>query len=123
MASDSEASKVQLHQLFFQPYLSETTILKRVDEMGQMLKERMGGRQPVFLVMLKGAFLFAADLIRASQLKSEIDFVRTASYSGTETTRNIRLLLPPDPELVKGRDIILVEDIVDSGYTMQAFLP
>jgi len=123
MASDSDATKIQLHQLFFQPYLSEDIILKRVRELGQTLKDRMEHRHPVFLVMLKGATLFAADLIQASELRGEIDFVPTASYSGTTSTREVRMLLAPDPDLVKGRDIVLIEDIVDSGYTMEAFLP
>jgi hypoxanthine phosphoribosyltransferase len=120
---DSSKESIQVNELTFEPYLTEAMIQERVNELGQLLREQIGDAQPVFLVMLKGAFVFAADLIRASGLGGEIDFVRTSSYVGTVSSREIRLLLPPTPALVKDRDVILVEDIVDSGYTMQTFLP
>ncbi len=121
---DSVKDIVQLHQLQFSLYLSEETIQARVTEMGQALYHELAeDGQPLFLIMLKGAFIFAADLVRASNLGGEVDFVRTSSYVGTKSSREIKLLLPPDPALVEGRDVILIEDIVDSGYTMQTFLP
>lgn len=114
---------VQLHELTFKPFLSAELIDERVRELGQELGFRLTNGQPTFLVMLKGAFVFAADLIRASRLNGEIGFVRTQSYHGTESTGDVRLHLAPEPELVTDRDVVLIEDIVDSGYTMQAFLP
>lgn len=121
---DSDKSQlIQLHQLRFVTFLEAAEIQRRVAEIGSKLKQQLDGQQPVFLVMLKGAFVFAADLIRASGLNAEVDFVRTSSYVGTVSSREIKLLLPPDPELVRGRHVVLVEDIVDSGYTMHHFLP
>lgn len=121
---DSDKSQlIQLHHLRFVTFLNAETIQQRVSEIGSALKQQLDGQQPVFLVMLKGAFVFAADLIRASGLNAEVDFVRTSSYVGTVSSREIKLLLPPDPELVRGRHVVLIEDIVDSGYTMQHFLP
>lgn len=122
MAS-ANSDRIRLHELSFAPFLSEEVIAERVKELGQELAFRLPNSSPSFIVMLRGAFIFAADLIRASRLNGEISFVRTSSYHGTETEGKIRLHLAPQPELVKGKDVVLIEDIVDSGYTMQAFLP
>ncbi|MEO0733529.1 MAG: phosphoribosyltransferase family protein [Bacteroidota bacterium] len=122
MASGS-SERIQLHELSFRPFLTQEKIAERVTELGQELFHRLGAGQPTFLIMLRGAFIFAADLIRASHLNGEIGFVRTSSYHGTETEGKVRLHLAPDPALVTGRDVVLIEDIVDSGLTMQAFLP
>ena len=122
MAS-ANINHVRLHELTFKPFLSAELIDERVREMGQELGFRLSGGSPTFLIMLKGAFVFAADLIRASRLNGEIGFVRTQSYHGMESSGDVRLHLAPEPALVTDRDVVLIEDIVDSGYTMQAFLP
>lgn len=117
------STSIQLHDLRFKPYLSEEEIQKRVQEIAAQLTKDYGGKEPVFLVMLKGAFVFATDLLRYYEGFPEISFVRTRSYSGTSSTRNVEVLLGPTPEEVTGRDIIIVEDIVDSGHTMDRFIP
>ncbi len=114
---------IQLHELHFEPLLTEEDIQARVKELGQELAFRLTGSSPSFLVMLKGAFVFAADLIRAARLNGEVGFVRTQSYRGTASSGEVRLHLAPEPELVTERDVVLIEDIIDSGHTMQAFLP
>jgi hypoxanthine phosphoribosyltransferase len=119
----SDPTTVRLHELHFTPYLSREDIARRVTEMGAALHEKLVDGRPSFVVMLKGAFVFAADLVRASGLGGEVCFVRTSSYRGTETEGRIRVLLPPEEDLIRDRDVVLIEDIVDSGLTMQAFLP
>lgn len=119
----SAPENIRLHEHTFRPYLSEIVIRDRVLELGKQLRDELEGERITFMVMLRGAFVFAADLIRASAIPGEISFVRTSSYHGDRTTGTVDLILPPEAESVRGRDIILIEDIVDSGYTMQAFLP
>ena len=114
---------IQLHDLQFIPFLSEEEIQTRVAAIGAQLNQSYSGRQPVFLVMLKGAFMFATDLIRHFDGDAEVSFVRTQSYAGTQSTHEVKLILGPELKEVKDRDIIIVEDIVDSGYTMHNFLP
>ncbi|MEM6395988.1 MAG: hypoxanthine phosphoribosyltransferase [Bacteroidota bacterium] len=121
---DSDNPKlVQLHQLRFHKYISAEAIAERVAELGQELQQRLAGQDILYLVMLKGAFVFAADLIRACRLPGEVEFVRTRSYRGMSSKQSVDILISPDPELVKGRAVVLVEDIIDSGLTMEAFLP
>ncbi|MTB49614.1 hypoxanthine phosphoribosyltransferase [Lewinella sp. W8] len=122
MAYD-KSDHIQLHELRFRPYLETTEIQERVTQLGQELRQRLYGKKPTYLVMLKGAFMFAADLMRATRLHGEVCFVRTSSYEGTESGGTVRMHLAPEPDLVKDRDVVLIEDIVDSGLTMQAFLP
>lgn len=117
------SASIQLHDLTFTPYLSEAEIQSRVSEMGRILHHDYLGRRPVFLVMLKGAALFAADLVRHFDGDAEISFVRTRSYVGTTSTHEVEIILGPEPAEIHDRDVIVVEDIVDSGLTMRQFLP
>lgn len=115
--------RIQLHELSFRPFLTAEELKERVTQLGQELAYRLTGGDPSFLIMLRGAFIFAADLIRASGMDGEISFVRTSSYNGTESDGKIRMHLAPEAAAVTGKDVVLIEDIVDSGLTMQAFLP
>jgi hypoxanthine phosphoribosyltransferase len=121
--SDPDPVSIQLHELHFVPFITRDAIQRRVRALGDILHERLATGDPTFVVMLKGAFVFAADLVRASRLGGEVCFVRTSSYRGTESGGTIRVLLEPEEELIRDRDVVLIEDIVDSGLTMQAFLP
>ncbi len=114
---------LRLHDLTFQPYLSAGRIQQRVRELGAAIRTDYADCRPAFLVLLKGAFIFAADLIRACDLRAEVCFVRLASYQGTASSGTVDVHLPPDPAEIAGRDLIIVEDIVDSGNTLTHFLP
>jgi hypoxanthine phosphoribosyltransferase len=98
--------------------ISSLQVQARVEELGRQITKDYQGRQMVLLGVLNGAFIFAADLCRAIDLDLEIDFIRVASYgTATESSGTIRLLKEPSLDLT-GKDILLIEDIVDTGTTM-----
>lgn len=108
--------------LSFKPYLTAEDIQKKINEMASHIREEFEGKKPIFLAILNGAFVFAADLVRAVNIESEITFIKLASYKGLESTGKVETLIGLDIEL-KGRHIIIVEDIVDSGKTLSEFIP
>ena len=97
---------------------SEEEIRRRVQELGDQLFEEFRDRNPLFVGVLKGCFLFMADLIRACQIKSEIEFIAVSSY-GDEFASSGNVQITRDLQHdITGRDLIVVEDILDSGNTL-----
>lgn len=113
--------KVTYNGLTFVPYIRNEKIQDRIKELGKTITEETRGKRPLFLVVLNGAFPFASDLFRAVETDAEITFVRLKSYEGTSTTGNVRKLMGLTEDL-KGRDVIVVEDIVDTGHTIARLL-
>ncbi len=98
--------------------LDESTIAARVDELGREITADFGGSEPLLIGLLKGAFVFMSDLARAIELPVEIDFMAVSSYGdATETSGVVRIVKDLDTDL-SGRDVIVVEDIIDSGLTL-----
>jgi len=98
--------------------LSESQIADRVRELGAEITADYTERAPLFVGVLKGAFVFMADLVRAVDLDAEVDFMALSSYGrSTETSGIVRILMDLN-EPVQGRDVVLVEDIVDTGLTL-----
>ncbi len=113
---------IELHGLQFEPFISREEIAARVAAIGAALAERFeGGRPPVFVSILSGSFVFASDLIRAVDGDLEITFVKLASYSGTSSTGEIQTVMGLQSDLA-GRDVVVIEDIVDTGRTLHFFL-
>lgn len=101
----------------FSPTIPAEEIMRQVRRVAAEINRDYEGQSPLFLVVLNGAFIFAADLMREITLQAEVSFVKLASYAGTATTGTVREVIGLNTDIT-GRPIIIVEDIVESGITM-----
>ena len=112
---------IKLQDKTFEPYISAEKIEEVIDRIANELNRDYAVKEPLVLVMLNGAFMFAGDLFKKVNINCDISFVKYASYSGTRSSHNIKMLIGVN-ENVRGRDIVIVEDIVDSGLTMESLM-
>ncbi len=115
------SEQIQIRELFFRPLFTAGEVQTRVQALGAALTQQYKNDNPLFVSILSGAFVFAADLIRAFEGNCEVGFVKLASYTGTRSTGDIQTIMGLEKEL-RGRHIIVVEDIVDTGRTLHFFL-
>ena len=114
--------QVTYEGLTFEPYISKKEIDARVGELGREIVRDCAGKKPLFLCVLNGAFAFAGDLFRAAEeIDAEISFIRLRSYEGTCSSGAVKEVLGLHED-IKGRTVIVVEDIVDTGNTMYRLL-
>ena len=102
----------------FDLFIKEESINKRVKELADQISSDYKDKDPIFIPILNGAFLFAAELIKEITIPCQLSFVKVSSYAGTESTGTIKQLYGLD-ENIKNRNLIIVDDIVDTGLTMQ----
>lgn len=102
----------------FRVSMSAADIQARVKEVGAQISHDYEDRTPIFLSVLTGAFIFAADLVRSVATPSEIAFIRVSSYDGMGSTGEVKQVMGLTED-IRDRDVIIVEDIIDSGLTMK----
>jgi hypoxanthine phosphoribosyltransferase len=105
----------------FRPSITEEEILKSVKKVAERINRDMAGKNPLFLAVLNGSFIFAADLMREITIPCQVSFVKLASYEGTTSTGKVTEVIGINEDL-SGRTIIIVEDIVDTGQTLKRMI-
>lgn len=98
--------------------MTEAHILSQIDKVAERINEEMKDKNPIFLAILNGSFMFAADLMRRITIPCEISFVKLASYQGTTSSGKVKEVFGINED-ISGRTVIIVEDIIESGLTMK----
>ena len=112
---------VKIKDKSFRVSIPEAEIKARVKALAEQMSKDLEGKNPIFLAVLNGAFIFAADLMREMTIPCEISFVKLASYQGTTSTGKVKEVFGINENL-SGRNVVIVEDIVESGQTMRQMI-
>lgn len=109
---------IKIQDKTFRTYIEEKVLLEQIKATAQRINTDFKGQKPVFLCTLKGAFMFLADLLKEIDLDCEVSFTRLSSYDGTQTTGKVKPIIGINDNL-KGRRVIIIEDIVENGFTIK----
>jgi hypoxanthine phosphoribosyltransferase len=115
-------SIIRVHDKAFEPFLGEEVIDEKIRSIAGAIDRDYEGKRPLFIAILNGAFIFAADLFKKVTIEAEMSFIKLASYKGTKSSGQVITAIGLDTDL-HGRHVIIVEDIVDTGKTLSEFLP
>ncbi|MFI3322017.1 MAG: phosphoribosyltransferase family protein [Rikenellaceae bacterium] len=115
-------TKIRLKNLLFEPYINEDIIEKAVEKIAKkincdFINKDCNQNPPIFISVLNGAYMFTSDLVKKLDFQAEIVFIKISSYSGLERSNEIKTILDVDIEL-KGRDVIILDEIIDSGNSI-----
>jgi|SRR5665213_979726 len=115
-------ANLKVHDKEFIPYISATEIEMQVARVAEEINRDYEGKKPLFIAILNGAFIFASDLFKKINVQAEICFIKLASYKGVKSTGKVITAIGLDAEIYN-RDVVIIEDIVDTGKTLSQFLP
>ena len=114
--------QITLHDKTFEIFITSEQIQKSIDKLADDIATDVRDKNPLFLVVLNGAFMFAGDLLKRFDFNCEISFVKLSSYVGTQTTSVVREIIGLD-EVLHNRTVVILEDIIDTGITMWNTIP
>ena len=112
---------ITIHNKQFKPYISEKQIAEAVKLMSEAIKKDLKNEQPVFLTVLNGAFMFAADLLKQIDISCEVSFIKLSSYQGMSSLGGVTQLIGLNED-VKDRTVVILEDIVETGLTINSLV-
>jgi hypoxanthine phosphoribosyltransferase len=115
-------ASLKVHDKEFIPYITASEIDNEISRVASEINRDYAGKRPLFIAILNGAFIFAAELFKKINIEAEICFIKLASYKGVKSTGKVITAIGLDTEIYD-RDVIIVEDIVDTGKTLSQFLP
>ena len=115
-------SLIRVHDKTFEPYLTASQIDAAIEKLAADISHDYNGKKPLFIAILNGSFMFASDLFKKLTIEAEICFIKLASYKGTKSTGHVITAIGLDIDLIH-RHLIVLEDIVDTGKTLDQFLP
>ena len=116
------SEQITIHGLTFELMIPADQVQQRVSEIADELNKFWKDKDPIFLCILNGAFVFASDLFMRLNINAQISFVKLASYTGDHSSGDVKTLIGLDKRLT-GRHVVIIEDIVDTGKTMYELLP
>ena len=115
-------SEISVHDKRFKTFIPEDVLQAKIRDLAASLNRDFAGKRPLFIAILNGSFMFASDLFKHLTINAEICFIKLASYKGMKSSGQVITTIGLDDDLF-GKDVVIVEDIVDTGKTLHEFLP